>query len=140
MWIRVIYLLPILLAFACAPSRSSQPASQTIAEVGAVPDLRPFIGKKVTIQGRFSMNGKFGPFIQSPSNVIYLTSGRAFVSWGAPYTQMQDKTVRATGILHFAQSKAPAARDDREEVPRARPPDYFFFDLDDVAVQQSESN
>jgi len=78
--------------------------------------LKQYVGRIVTVQGKFSLSGVIGPFIQFAGGAIYLQS-KPNHSWGPEHERMQGREVRAMARLsleHFEPS------DDQH------PPDYFF--------------
>jgi hypothetical protein len=79
--------------------------------------LKQYVGRFVTVQGKFSLGGVTGPFIQFAGGAIYLQP-KPNHSWGQEYERMQGREVRATarlGLEHFEPSAS------------QHPPDYFYF-------------
>ena len=107
--------------------RSSAPTDLTAASES---ELRKHIGESVTMRGTFSLFGKLAPFILVSGRPIYLES-KGPISWGEPYVSMQDKDVRVTGTLRFAQYPKPPAGD----LPEGRAPDHFYFEQETAKVE-----
>jgi hypothetical protein len=107
--------------------RSPTPQDGTTA---SYEELRTFIGKEVTIRGRFSLRGKFGPYVLfGNQQIVYLTHKGSF-TWGEPYSEMDGKLVSATGILGFSRSQAAST-----DPAIARPPDYYYFEEETVQLR-----
>ena len=92
-------------------------------------DLRPLVGKTLTLDGGFWLNGKVGPYIERHSTLVYLVPHSPF-SWGSDYEHMQGKVVKITGTLHFQHF---------ERVPTGestnRPADYYYFDAETAKIR-----
>jgi hypothetical protein len=117
----------IALAGGCDHSRSApQNATASSSEVS-----QALIGKQITIQGKFSLLGKAGPYVVlDKQQVVYLVSRGSF-TWGTPYSEMEGKLVAATGTLRFFHSpeSSPAGQ------TKARPPDYFYLEVETAQVR-----
>jgi hypothetical protein len=110
--------------------RSSTPENATTDSYEV---LHTLIGKHVTIRGKFSLFGKFGPYILlSNQQVVYLVPKGSF-TWGEPYSEMEGKLVAATGTLSFFHSP-----DSGSAGPAvAQAPDYFYFEAETVLLRLS---
>lgn len=108
--------------------RSPTPQDET---TGSYQELRTLIGKQVTIRGKFSLRGKFGPYVLFGNQQVVYLIHRASFTWGEPYSEMDGKLVAATGILSFSHS--PAA--DSADPAMARAPDYYYFDEQTVQLR-----
>jgi hypothetical protein len=98
----------IIPAGGCA-HRSPTPQDATTA---SNEELRTLIGKEVTIRGKFSVLGKFGPYVLfGDQQVVYLIHRGSF-TWGEPYSEMDGKPVAATGILSFSHSPSADSADE----------------------------
>jgi hypothetical protein len=87
----------VVLAGGCDHPRST-PEDATAASYEV---LHTLIGKQVTIRGKFSLLGKFGPYVLlGNQQVVYLVPRGSF-TWGEPYSQMEGKLVAATGTSAF---------------------------------------
>ncbi|HEX7285161.1 MAG TPA: hypothetical protein VF532_03220 [Candidatus Angelobacter sp.] len=84
---------------------------------------RALVGKRITIHGTFSMNGKIAPASVQLDNheVVYL---RGSWGWGQPYSDMDGKRVSVTGYLGFY--KSPPVKPTEWHV--ARLPDHYYFE------------
>jgi len=78
----------------------------------------------VTLTGRFSIMGKFGPSIVIDECAFYLRSEQAFEWNDDKYSRMEGKSVRVTGTLRFKRYPAPPPG----PVAEARAPSHFYFD------------
>jgi len=103
-------------------------------------ELQRHLGKIVIMRGRFSLNGKVGPFIIVGERPIYVVSDGSF-SWGQPYARMEGREVRVTGTLRFfrdperpRQDQAPTKEHERE----GRLPDHFYFEAQTAKVELIE--
>ena len=107
--------------------RSSRPVDATTA---SSEELHRLVGKQITIQGKFSLRGKFGPFILlSNDQIVYLVPKGSF-AWGKT-SEMEGKLVKATGTLNFFQSP-----DSKSVNPAmARAVDYFYFEAETAELQ-----
>jgi hypothetical protein len=93
--------------------------------------LRTLIGKQVTIRGKFSLLGKFGPYVLlGNQQVVYLVPRGSF-TWGEPYSEMEGKLVAATGTLSFYH--APNA--ESADPAMAQAPDYFYFEAETAQLR-----
>jgi hypothetical protein len=93
--------------------------------------LRTLIGKQVSIRGKFSLRGKFGPYVLlSNQQVVYLVPRGSF-TWGEPYSEMEGKLVAATGTLSFYH--APNA--EPADPAFAQAPDYFYFEAETAQLR-----
>jgi hypothetical protein len=112
-------------------ARSSRPDDATTASYEG---LRTLIGKQVTIRGKFSLRGKFGPFVLlSNEQMVYLVPKGSF-AWGKTYSEMEGKLVAATGILNFFHSP-----DSKSVDPAmARADDYFYFEAETAQLRLSD--
>jgi hypothetical protein len=108
--------------------RSSTPENTTTDSYEV---LHTLIGKHVTIRGKFSLRGKFGPYILlSNQQVVYLVPRGSF-TWGEPYSEMEGKLVAATGTLSFFHSP-----DSGSAGPAvAQAPDYFYFEAETAQLR-----
>lgn len=88
------------------------------------------IGRKVTIQGKFSLRGKIAPAYVALADhqAVYLP---ASWRWSATYSEMDGKIVAATGILRFYHS--PDAKPAGNI--RARLPDHFYFQAETTQLR-----
>ena len=121
-----LWLALVIPAAGCG-SRSTRPEDATASyEV-----LRTLVGKQITISGRFSLRGKFGPFVLlSNEQMIYLLPKGSF-TWGKTYSEMEGKLVTATGTLRFFHSP-----DSKSVNPAmARAADYFYFEAETAQMQ-----
>ncbi len=91
------------------------------------------LGETVTLRGRFSLNGKVGPFIIVAARPIYLKPHGSF-SWGEPYKRLEGQHVRVTGTLRFAKYPKPSHQDLHE----GHPSDHFFFEAETAKVELSD--
>ena len=89
------------------------------------------VGKQITIHGKFSLRGKYGPFILlSNEQMVYLVPKGSF-AWGRIYSEMEGKLVAATGTLSFFHSP-----DSKSVNPAmARAADYFYFEAETAQLQ-----
>jgi hypothetical protein len=121
--------IPILvLAGGCDHPRST-PEDTTAASYEV---LHTLIGKQVTVRGKFSLRGKFGPLVLLDNQqVVYLVPTGASFTWGEPYPEMEGKLVTVTGTLSFyhAPKAEPADR------AFARAPDYFYLEAETAHVR-----
>ena len=123
----------ILIAFLCFCFSCSRPrpgvatpASDVVSQLS-----QALVGKQITIRGRFSLWGKFGPYVLLDNqDGVYLVSKTSFTG-GNPYSEMEGKLVAATGTLRFYH--APPAKPTRRAV--ARPPDYFYFEAETTQLR-----
>jgi len=117
----------VVLAGGCDHPRST-PEDATAASYEL---LHTLIGKQVTIRGKFSLWGKFGPYVLlGNQHVVYLVPTGSF-TWGEPYSEMEGKLVAATGTLRFYH--APNAEPENPAV--ARPPDYFYLEAETAQLR-----
>jgi hypothetical protein len=127
----------VLLTTACSQSSSSPPniPAQPLAGPTASPEseLRPHVGKLVTLHGKFSLSGKLGPFIVVGNEPVYIIS-RGNFSWGKEYDRMEGKDVRVTGTLGFY--SAPPVTPG--PVAEARAPDHFYFEAQSAKIELNE--
>ena len=132
----LVGLVVLLFATGCAHQipaplnvqRSSTPLDLTDASES---ELRKHIGESVTMRGTFSLFGvKLAPFILVSGRPIYLES-KIPISLGEPYVSMQDKDVRVTGTLRFAQYPKPPPGD----LPAGRVPDHFYIEQETAKVE-----
>jgi len=96
-------------------------------------DLKPLVGKTVTLDGGFWLNGKVGPYIERHSTLVYLVSNEQF-TWSPDYERMQGRGVKVTGTLrfqHFEQTTNSGAVD--------QPTDYFYFDAETAKIRLKRS-
>jgi hypothetical protein len=120
-------LLMGVLAGGCDHSRST-PDDATADSREA---LHRLIGKQVTLRGKFSLRGKFGPYVLlGNQQVVYLVPRGPF-TWGEPYSEMEGKVVAATGTLSFYHAP------DAEPANRAfaRAPDYYYFEAETAQLR-----
>ena len=97
-------------------------------------DLRPLVGRQVTLRGTFSLRGKVGPFVLVSGRPVYLVASGSF-TWGERYAEMEGALVIVTGTLRFHPSP-PASETVNSAV--ARTPDYFYFEAETVRVQPAK--
>lgn len=117
----------IVLGTGCEQSRSRLDATTA----ASYEDLHTLIGKQTTIRGKFSLNGKVGPYVLlSNQQVVYLVSRGSF-TWGKPYSEMEGKLVVAIGTLGFFHSPDVSPADEA----RARPPDYFYLEAETTQLE-----
>jgi hypothetical protein len=89
------------------------------------------VGEEITIRGKFSLWGKFGPYVELDNHqAVYLVPRGSF-GWGAPYAEIEGKHVAATGFLAFY--KAPPYKPTKRTVAHA--PDYFYFDAETTKLR-----
>jgi hypothetical protein len=93
--------------------------------------LFTLIGKQVTIRGKFSLWGKFGPYVWRYNQQVYLVNRSSTFTWGEPYSQMEGKLVEATGTLRFYYAP-PDIPTDRTV---ARAPDFFYFEAETAQLR-----
>src|SRR5262245_31244903 len=90
-----------------------------------------FVGKQITIHGRFSSRLKYPAGVVLDNHQVVYLDPRASSSEG-PYSEMDGKLVAATGILRFYH--APPAQptkaypDPSKAYPEARAFDHFYFE------------
>ena len=117
----------VALAGGCDHPRST-PEAATATSYEVLPTL---IGKQVTIRGKFSLWGKFGPYVLLDNqHGVYLVPKGSF-TWGKPYSEMEGKLVAATGTLCFYH--APDAEPADRAVARA--PDYFYLEAETAQLR-----
>jgi hypothetical protein len=117
----------VVLAAGCDRPRST-PEDATGASIEELPRL---IGKQVTIRGKFSLDGKFGPYVSlGDQRAVYLVPRGSF-TWGEPYSEMEGKLVAATGTLRFYHS--PDTEPAQPAVARA--PDYFYLEAETAQLR-----
>ena len=96
-------------------------------------ELQQHLGERVTMNGRFSLYGKVGPFILVGGRPIYLEPKGSF-SWGEPYTNFEGQDVRITGTLRYAHyGKSPPGA-----LPEGRAKDHFYFEAETAQVTLTE--
>jgi hypothetical protein len=89
------------------------------------------IGKQITIRGKFSLRGKFGPYVLLDNQqAVYLVPRGSF-TWGEPYSEMEGKLVAAAGTLSFYHGPNGEPADPSV----ARAPDYFYLDAETAHVR-----
>jgi hypothetical protein len=98
---------------------------------------RRYVGKRVTVRGRFSLPGKFGAFVHTPRSDIYiipmLRPPAQLFTWDRKiYGSLENRRVTATGILRFSPGVASTGDSDVAE-----PPDYYYFELDQTSISRS---
>ena len=117
----------VALAGSCNHPRST-PASAT-----AVSDevSHTLIGKPVTIRGKFSLRGKFGPYVLLGNQQVVYLEPRGSFTWGEPYSEMEGKLVAATGTLRFYHEP------DAEPANRAfaRAVDHFYLEAETAQLR-----
>ena len=117
----------VVLAGGCDHPRST-PEDATAASYEV---LHTLIGKQVTIRGKFSLSGKFGPYVLlGNQQVVYLESRGSF-TWGEPYSEMEGKLVAATGTLRFHHS--PEA--EPAYPAKARAVDHFYLEAETAQLR-----
>lgn len=118
----------VVLAGGCDHPRSA-PEDASPASYGLFPTL---VGKQVTIRGKFSLRGKFGPFVVLDNQqVVYLEPAGSSFTWGEPYAEMEGRLVAATGTLRFYHG--PTAKPTDRAVARA--PDHFYLEAETAQVR-----
>jgi hypothetical protein len=137
-WRAAVFLAAIVLLTAACGQSSSSPANipvQPLAGPSASPEseLRRHVGKLVTLHGKFSLQGKLGPFILVGNEPVYILSGGLY-SWGNEYTGVEGKDIKVTGILRFYSSPPVTSG----LVAEARPPDHFYFEAQSANVELNE--
>lgn len=122
----------VVLAGGCDHPRSTvENATAASDEVSQVSHI--VIGKQITIRGKFSLSGKFGPYVLlGNQQVVYLVPRGSF-TWVEPYSEMDGKLVAATGTLRFYHS--PDAQPAHDTRARARAPDYFYFEAETAQLR-----
>jgi hypothetical protein len=88
------------------------------------------VGEEITVHGKFSLAGKFGPYVELDNQAVYLVPRGSF-AWGAPYSEIEGKVVAATGFLEFYE--APPFKPAKRAVAHA--PDYFYFGAETVKLR-----
>jgi hypothetical protein len=83
------------------------------------------IGKQITIRGKFSLRGKFDPYVLLDNGQVVYIESRGSFTWGEPYSAMEGKLVTATGILRFYHD--PDAPTSRPSIV-ARAPDHYYLE------------
>jgi hypothetical protein len=86
--------------------------------------LHEYVGRRVTVRGKFSLYGVIGPFIRNGDWTVYFRPNGNY-SWGKEYDPMEAHEVTATGILHFRHF---------EPSPDQHPPDYYFFQAETAPI------
>jgi hypothetical protein len=73
-------------------------------DLSDVPDEKwgQLIGKQVTMQGEFHLQGKFGPFLSVGGGPVYLAS-KTF-KWDDPYSDWEGQIARVTGDLQHSEA------------------------------------
>ena len=117
----------VVLAGGCDHPRStSEDATAVSDEVS-----QTLIGKQITIRGKFSLRGKFGPYVLlGNQQVVYLVPRGSF-TWGEPYSEMEGKLVAATGTLSFYH----APNTEPADPAFARAPDYFYLEAETAQLR-----
>lgn len=111
--------------------RSLPPENATTDSSEASQVSQVLIGKQITIQGKFSLRGKVGPFIwQDHQPAVYLVHSGSF-TWGKPYSEMEGKLVTATGVLRFYHE--PDAKPTAVAVQHVL--DFFYFDVETAQLR-----
>jgi hypothetical protein len=93
--------------------------------------LRSLIGQQVTLRGKFSLRGKIGPFVLVRGRPVYIEAAGSY-TWGQPYSSLEGKIVRVTGILRFRQFPPEA---EPVDPAKARVPDYFYFEAENARIR-----
>jgi len=118
----------VLLAAGCEHPRS------TIED--SIPDsdqaLLTLIGKQITIRGKFSLDGKIGPYVFVGNQEVYLVNLSSTFEWGTPYSEMEGKLVEATGTLKFYHDPPP---DPTEQRTVAHAYDHYYFDAETTKLR-----
>jgi hypothetical protein len=117
----------VLLTGGCGHPRSA-PEDEIPASDQA---LLTLIGKQVTIRGKFSLWGKFGPYVLRGNQEVYLVNISSTFTWGEPYSQMEGKFVAVTGTLRFYK-EPPFVPTDRAV---AHAFDHYYFEAETAQVQ-----
>ena len=114
------------------PSTSSvlQPTPTPIKLTGTASEWREHVGRQVTVQGRFSLEGKIGPLIVAGDGLIYIKPN-APGSWWDRFRKFEERDVRVTGVLRYWQS--PDATPG--PVAEARVPNHFYFEEATASIQ-----
>jgi hypothetical protein len=124
--LRLAVLLWIIFALAIG-CRDPQPRRSEVA-VQSDEVSQAFIGKQITVHGKFSLTGKVGPYVTLDNRqAVYLVSKESFAR--EPYSQMEGKRVAATGVLRFFHM--PPSTTGAEQVP----PDYFYLDAKTAQIR-----
>jgi hypothetical protein len=124
--LRATVLLWTLFALAVG-CRDPQPRPSGVA-VQSDDVSQAFIGKQITVHGKFSLLGKEGPYVTLDNRqAVYLVSKESF-AWD-PYSQMEGRRVAASGVLRFFHM--PPSTTGAEQVP----PDYFYFDAKTAQIR-----
>ncbi len=95
------------------------------------PDTNPhaYVGKAVTLHGKFVAPGKPGPYVQTLAAPVYLVPSGS-PSCSSNYERFQDKSVSVRGRLHFRHFEPVAAGDAVD-----RPSDYFYLDAETAKIK-----
>ena len=117
----------VVLAAGCDNPRSA-PEDATAASHEV---LQTLIGKQVTIRGKFSLYGKFGPYVLLGNQQLVYLVPRGSFTWGKPYSEMEGKLVAATGTLRFFHFPDAEPADPA----KARPPDYFYLEAETAQLR-----
>jgi hypothetical protein len=94
-------------------------------------DLRSLIGHRVTLRGKFSLRGKIGPFVLVKDRPVYIVAAGSFTP-GQPYSSLEGRIVKVTGILRFRQFPP---EPEPVDAAKARVPDYFYFEAETARVR-----
>ena len=117
----------VVLAGGCDHPRST-PADATAASDEVSHTL---IGKQITIRGKFSLRGKFGPYVLLGNQQVVYLEPRGSFTWEKPYSEMEGKLVAATGTLRFYHSP-----DAEPAYPaRARAVDHFYLEAETAQLR-----
>ena len=128
--------LALLLA---APACVDRPSTPTAVRPTPTPidltaasedEWRRHLGEIVTVEGRFSLQGKIGPFIDVGGRPIYIKPKPA-LSWTDQFRKFEESNVRVTGVLQYWQSPAAPAG----PLTEARIPDHFYFQEEAAKVE-----
>ena len=131
MSLKVCPIVVLLLFASCAqknPVRSTdQISTQSNVNLNeaSVSELRVHVGQKVTIHGKWSLQGLIGPYFLANNGPVYLVSKGNF-SWGEKYARMEGMDVQVTGVLRYAHYEPSADQ---------HPPDHFYFEAETANIE-----
>jgi hypothetical protein len=142
MHLKILFIVVFFLAASCVkknalPSKA-QVSPQTNVNVNlneaSESELLKHVGEKVTMDGKWSLLGKIGPYILVATGPIYVVSQGSY-SWGEKYERMEGKDVRVTGVLRYAHSEAASEGPSSEQ----HVPDHFYFEAETTKIELNGS-
>lgn len=135
---RMRALLPIIFVVLLASSESVHAGGKP-TDITDKPEsaYQRYVGKRITIRGRFSLFGKFGAFVETQRSVVYIVpilrpAVQSFTWDRKIYGPLENRRVTVTGTLRLS----PGA-DSTGESGIALPPDYYYFELDDTTISRN---